>query len=102
MSYATSSWSFILENSSLPLILINESEVYLDNTTIDGARVVFIYSNDVQYSFEHAPAAVCNPEGLNRQPDPASNLYSGMCIINSPQRRRANFTFVLDLALILC
>ena len=72
---------FILAESGLPLIFVNETEVYLDNTgtTIDGARVIFICSNNVQYSFEQAHTAVCNPEGLNWQPNLA-NLYPGMCI----------------------
>ena len=78
--YTTSSWSFIIAKSGLPLIRVNESEVYLDNATIDGERVMFICSNDVQHSFEQAHTAVCNPQGLNWQPNTA-NVYSGMCIV---------------------
>ena len=70
-----------LENYSLPLIIVNEDgQVYLNNTTIDGARVQFICSNDVEHSLEQAHAAVCNPDGLNWRPNPA-NLYSGMCVL---------------------
>ena len=46
-------------------------QVYIDNNTMEGARVAFICSNNVQHSLKEAHVAVCNPEG-KWQPNPAS------------------------------
>ena len=48
-------------------------QLYLDNNTMEGTRVLFICSNDVQHSLEQAHVAVCicNPDG-KWQPNPGN------------------------------
>ena len=65
-------------NCGLPVFPRNGyGQIYLDSNTMEGARVLFICSNDVQHSLEQAHVAVCNPDG-KWKPNPG-NFCSGMC-----------------------
>ena len=67
-------------NCGLPSFPINGyGQVYLDNTTMEGTRVLFLCSNDIQHSIEEAHVAVCNPDG-NWQPNPASICLGYHCL----------------------
>ena len=59
---------------------------------MEGTRVLFLCSNDIQHSIEEAHVAVCNPDG-NWQPNPAS-----ICLGNHLIMFGHVYNIILDLS----